>query len=200
MTAKVCKPLWKLKSVMTEWSWNGMYQTLCDKAKNIIKQDTCMKFYNVSKPLYLDTDASGICLGVGLLQVRGGMNCRWDEVPDQKTQHCAPVHLQAIAYPVWIGSIALGILHGMEKFHFAKGSKFYHINQTIKSNGHKDVATLTQQLQCIMLCLHQYSMCILYKPGPDLYMVNWLSHQNHTENRDQEIAGMNVSIHTLAQQ
>ena len=28
----------------------------------------------------------------------------------------------------------------------------------------KDVATLSQWLQCIILCMHQLSVCILYKP------------------------------------
>ena len=27
-------------------------------------------------------------------------------------------------------------------------------------------------------------MCILYKPGPDLYIVDWLSHHNNTEKRN----------------
>ena len=79
MTAKVCRPLWKLTLVKTEWPWNSMYEELYDKAKNIIKQDACMKFYDASKPLYLETDASSIGLGTGLLQVRDCMNCRLDE-------------------------------------------------------------------------------------------------------------------------
>ena len=37
-----------------------------------------MKFYDVARPLYLETDASGICHG--LLQVRDGVNCRHDEI------------------------------------------------------------------------------------------------------------------------
>ena len=43
-----------------------------------------------------------------------------------------------------------------------------------------------------MLCIHQYSEHILYKPVPKLYMVDWLSWNNCAENRDQEIMGMNV--------
>ena len=34
---------------------NGMYQELHDQAKEIIKQDACVKFYIASKPLYLET-------------------------------------------------------------------------------------------------------------------------------------------------
>ena len=35
------------------------------------------------------------------------------------------------------------------------------------------------------------------KPAPALYIVDWLSWQNHRKSRDQEVAGMSISIHTL---
>ena len=42
-----------------------------------------MKFYDAFRPLYLETDASGVGLGAGLL--RAGMNCGHDEIPDSVT-------------------------------------------------------------------------------------------------------------------
>ena len=36
-------------------------------SKTIIKDGTCMKFYNGTRPLYLETDTSGVGLGAGLL-------------------------------------------------------------------------------------------------------------------------------------
>ena len=59
-----------------------MYQDLYDSAKKIIKKDASMKFYDASRLLYLETDASGVSPGAGLLQVRDGRNCEHDEVPD----------------------------------------------------------------------------------------------------------------------
>ena len=41
-----------------------------------------MKYYDVRRPLHLKTDASGVGLGAGLLQVRGNQNFGYDEVPD----------------------------------------------------------------------------------------------------------------------
>ena len=65
-----------------------MYQDLYDKAEKIVRKDACMKFNNVARPLYLETNASSIRLGAGLLQVRDDMNCRCDEIPDN-TVLCA---------------------------------------------------------------------------------------------------------------
>ena len=39
---------------------------LIQQGLNIIKQDTCIKFYAVSKPSCLERDAFAISLGVGL--------------------------------------------------------------------------------------------------------------------------------------
>ena len=61
----------------------------------------------------------------------------------------------------------------------------------------KDVSALSQWLQCIMLCIHQYNMHILYKPGLDLYIADWQSHYNQKEGKDQEIVSMNINIHKL---
>ena len=40
------------------WTWNASYQELFDKAKSLIKADMCMKFYDDTKALYLETDTS----------------------------------------------------------------------------------------------------------------------------------------------
>ena len=61
----------------------------------------------------------------------------------------------------------------------------------------KDVATLSQWLQCFMMCIHQYSVHIFYKAGPELYIVDWLPYHNHAENRDQEILDIIMSIHMI---
>ena len=61
-TAEVCEPLRKLTSSKMTWTWNTSYQQLFNKAKSIVK-DVCMKFHDDAKPLYLETDASGVGLG-----------------------------------------------------------------------------------------------------------------------------------------
>ena len=52
--------------------------------KKLLKKDTCMKFYNVRNPLYLEKDISGIVLGVIQLQVKDGLNCGRSEIPNNK--------------------------------------------------------------------------------------------------------------------
>ena len=96
---------------------------------------------------------------------------------------------------------ALSILHGLIKFHhYCFWKEVYVITDHKPLVGMitKDVAIISQWLQCFMLCIHLYSLYILYKPGPMLYIVYWLSCNSHVENWDQEILGMNVSIQNIS--
>ena len=52
------------------------------KAKFLIKAEMYIKFYDDTKLLYLETDASRIGLGVALLQLRDNTVCQKDTAPD----------------------------------------------------------------------------------------------------------------------
>ena len=96
---------------------------------------------------------------------------------------------------------ALGILHGLEKFHhycFAKAANVIKDHKPLVAVVGKDITTLSQWLQHIILHIHQYSVCILYKPGLDVYIGDWLSKHSHTEGKNQKVAGMNINVHTLS--
>ena len=65
---EVCESLRKPMSAKSEWTWNVTYQKIFNKAKALIREDVCMKFYDETKPLYIETDASGVGLGAALIQ------------------------------------------------------------------------------------------------------------------------------------
>ena len=96
-----------------------MYQDLYNKTKKMVKKDACMKFYNVARPLYLETDTSSISLGARLLEVRNDMNCGCDEIPDNAILHLIACTRKSFSSAKWhysnIEAKALGILHGLEK-------------------------------------------------------------------------------------
>ena len=92
---------------------------------------------------------------------------------------------------------ALGILHGLEKFHhycFASELSLITEHKPYMAIFKKDVGTLSQRLQQIPLCLYQYRIQFLYKPSQQLYIAAWLSRHSHIEDKDEEITGMNLTI------
>ena len=79
-TAELCGSLRKLTSAKNRMDMECNLQKTFDKAKEIIKEDACMKFYDETRPLYIATDASGVGLGAALLQTRGITSCHRDKV------------------------------------------------------------------------------------------------------------------------
>ena len=61
----------------------------------------------------------------------------------------------------------------------------------------KDIATLLKRTQLILLRIHQYRVKITYKPDLDLFVADWLSGQNHKEDKDEEIEGMQVNVNNV---
>ena len=151
------------------WTWNASYQQLFAKAKSLIKADVYMKFYNDTKPLYLETDASGVDLGAALLQLHDNTTCQKGITPDNTILHPIAFASKCLTGAEQrysnIEQEALGILHGLEKFHhYCFGSKKFK----------KDVATLSQCIQHILPQIHQYRVQIIYKPGPKIFTADCL--------------------------
>ena len=61
----------------------------------------------------------------------------------------------------------------------------------------KDIVTLLQCIQCILLKIHQYRVQIIYKPGPKIFVADWLSWHNHIEGKDKPIKEMNFRIDAI---
>ena len=61
----------------------------------------------------------------------------------------------------------------------------------------KDVATLSQHIQCILLKIHQYRVQIIYKPGPESFTADWLSRHSHTQGKDKPIKGMGMQVNMI---
>ena len=53
-----------------------------EEAKAIIKEHICMRFHDETKPLYIETDASGVGLGAALLQTKENMSFHRDKAQD----------------------------------------------------------------------------------------------------------------------
>ena len=133
------------------------------------------------------------------------MNCGCDEMPDNVILNSIAFASKSLPRADWqyssIECKTLGILHGLEKFyHYCFAKEVYVItdHKSLVVIVSKEVAKLSQCLHHIILCIHQFSACISYKPGPDLYILGWLSWNNHTENKDQEITGMNIKVHAIS--
>ena len=159
------------------------------------------EIYDDTKLLYLKTDVSGIGLGTALLQLRDNMGCQKDTAPDNPILHPIAFASKSLTGAEQrysnIKCEALGILHGLEIFHhycFGREVLVITDHKLLISIFKKDVATLSQWIQCILLKIHQYRVQIIYKPIPDIFIADWLSRHNHTEGKDHLTKGMEVWV------
>ena len=137
------------------------------QSKSNYKRRCVHEIYDETKPLYIETDA--------LLQTRNNTNCHRDET----LNNSIPLHCPAKAHQVRkkcssIEREALGMLYGHEKFHhycFVREVSIIMDHKPLIAIFKKDVTTLSQRMQQILLSIHQYRVRIIYKPGPDLFMV-----------------------------
>ena len=165
-----------------------------------------MKFYDDTKPLYIKTDAYGVGLGATLLQTRSNTTCL-KEWKLQKTAYSELLYLSAKAWLEQknrysnIEREALGILYGLRKFYhycFVREVSIIMDPKPLVTIFKKDVATLSQRLQWIMLRINLYKVGITYKPRPDLFITNILPiHTNHSENKENEMMGMQLGINAI---
>ena len=61
----------------------------------------------------------------------------------------------------------------------------------------KDVATLSQCIQHILLKIHQYRVQIIYKPGPEIFIADWLLRNNHVEGKEKPIKDMDIQVDVI---
>ena len=152
-TADVCESLRQLISTKTEWTWNATYQKPFDKAKSIITEDACTKFYDESQLLYLATDASGIELGTALLQIWSSTSCPGDKAPNNSTLRPIAFSSESLSSAERrysnIEREALGVLQGHEKcqhYYFAREVSIitnWHITNNYKHSRYHDITAIT---------------------------------------------------------
>ena len=61
----------------------------------------------------------------------------------------------------------------------------------------KDIATLSQNIQHILLKIHQYRVQIIYKPGPKIFIADWLLRHNHVEGQNKPIKDTDVRVDAI---
>ena len=107
-------------SLTCKWTWNT-YQSLYNRAINIIKKNMTMTFYNEKEQLYIETDALGAGLGACLWQAMDGMwfprNEAYDNVALQIIAFMSKSLTTAETHSSNTEGETIGILHDLENFH-----------------------------------------------------------------------------------
>ena len=135
---------------------------------------TTLVYYNCTKPLILQTDASEYGLGAALIQNNRPIVFASKTLTDVETRYAN------------IERECLSVVFGLEKFH-----TYVYGRHIIVQNDHKPLEMIQRKpiqaalprLQCMLLKLQKYDYTIQYIPGKDMVLADRLSRfPSRTEN------------------
>ena len=178
-----------------------------------------LKYYDSTKKLCLEVDASQRAIGMALMQsvqneheseAIDGQHEDWVEA---SVNHCGKPNIPTDLLPVAYGSKTLsdaegrytnteckllGVVAGMEKFHtfcYGRSTIILSDQKLVTSIVRKDLVNAPPRLQQLLLRLQKYNFEILYKPGKSMIFADHLSHNVHPEaSKIPTIADLNLEV------
>ena len=128
--------------------------------------------------------------------------CQKDMVPDNTILHPIAFASKSLTGAEQrysnIEREALGILHGLEKFHhycFGREVLIITDHKLLVSIFKKRCSHTVTHMHIVKI--HQYSIQIIYKPGPKIFIADRLSWHTHMEGKDKPIKGMDIRIDVI---
>ena len=173
------------------FQWTESHEANFQKLKESISSDTCLMYFDTSKPITLQVDASQVGLGGVLLQEDSQGRTRPVAYASKALTPCetryANIEREMLA-------VALGCI----KFHhYLYGRKF--VCQTdhkpLEDIHLKHLSDAPPRLQRLLLKLQPYDITIKYVPGQKVPVADALSRVSPSGRT--EIKGLDVTIHDL---
>ena len=162
----VTEPLRRLLDKDVQWHWNDTQEKSWKQVKQLITREPVLKYFDPSKEVTLQCDASESGLGAVILQ---------EGRPIAFSSRALKITERNYAQ---IEKELLGIVHGCTRF----DQYVYGRSITVQTD-HKPLGTIfkksllsaPKRLQRMLLQLQRYSLNKAYKPGKELFIADTLS-------------------------
>ena len=173
------------------FQWTESHEANFQRLKESISSDTCLMYFDTSKPITLQVDASQVGLGGVLLQEDSQGRTRPVAYASKALTPCETRYAN-------IEREMLAVAWGCIKFHhYLYGRKF--ICQTdhkpLEDIHLKHLSDAPPRLQRLLLKLQPYDITIKYVPGQKVPVADALSRVSPSGKT--EIKGLDVTIHDL---
>ena len=154
---------------LSQWDWNpsidAVFQHLNPWICQILPKVT-LAYYDRTKPVVIQTDASKFELGTALLQ--GGQPIAFASKTLTNVESCYAN----------IEKECLSVCFGLEKFHtyiYGRHVLIENDHKPLEMIQHKPIHVAPPRLQQMLLHMQKYDYTIVYKPGKDMVLVDCLS-------------------------
>ena len=163
----ITAPLRELLKKDAEWSWNHEHDRAMDKLRDILSSEPVLAFYDVTRPVTIQADASQSGLGAGLLQ---------DGKP---VAYASRSMTSAEENYSQIEKEMLAMCFATSKFHqyiYGKpGICVQTDHKPLESILKKPMCKAPPRLQRLMMRIQPYDLIVSYVPGKYMYLADTLS-------------------------
>jgi hypothetical protein len=171
-----------------DYQWSPSHTRAFDILKCQISTETTLSYYDRSKAVVLQVDASSKGLGAVLLQENKPIAFASKALTPAESRY-ANIERELLA-----------VVYGCEKFH-----TYFYGRQFVVESDHRPLEQIQKKnldmapprLQRMLLRLQPYDCIIKYKPGKEMVIADTLSRLSPREG--DEIPGMQVKIHHLVE-
>ena len=162
----VTEPLRRLEDKLVEWHWNEVHERAFTDVKQLITNHPVLRFYDVSKEVTLQCDASQSGLGAALLQ-EGQPVAFASRALTATEKNYAQIEKELLA-----------IVHACERFDqylFGREVTVETDHKPLEAILKKPLLTAPKRLQRMMMRLQNYQLKVVYKKGQEMYIADTLS-------------------------
>ena len=182
-------PLRELVNDGSIFDWSSAHQDAFDKIKNAISAETTLGYYDPTKEIILQADASTTGLWATLLQDQKPIVFASKTLTDTKSRFAN------------IEGEPLVVVYGCERFlTYLFGRSFVAEldHKPLESIQMKNLVSAPPRLQRMLLRLQPYDFTIRYRPGNQMHVADALSRLSFDESMP--IPDLNVQVHEVSLQ
>ena len=178
--------LWDLTKKDSEFQWGPEHQLAVDKIKQAVTSANSLKYFDSTKPVTIQVDASTRGLGATLFQDQGPIEYRSKLLTETEARYSN------------IEREMLAVVHGLEKFHYFAYGRHVTVetdHKPLESIFKKHISSAPPRIARMMLRIQKYDVEIKYVPGKDIPVADALSRVSPCPG--DTIDGLDVSVHEL---
>ena len=164
--SEVCEPLHRLCDKDRPFDWLAQHDAAFEKIKKAIAEAPVLRFYDVTKPVTVECDASSVGLAAVLTQ-DGQPVCYASRALSKTEQNYCQLEKECLA-----------ICFGLEKFDnyvLGKNVTVLTDHKPLEMIFRKSILMSPKRLQRMRLCLQKYDVTVCYMKGPDMFISDALS-------------------------
>jgi len=184
--SSISSPLRELLKDDTVFSWQKAHQEAFDELKRVLLSPTVLKYFDKSKPITIQVDASQRGLGAALLQEHGPIEYASKTLSDTESRYSN------------IEREMLAVVFGLERFHYYAYGRHVTIetdHKPLESIFKKHLDKSPPRISRMVLRIQEYDKTIKYIPGKEIKLADALSRVNPCHG--DEINGLQVSVHEI---